>query len=174
MMEGSLEKLKCLNYEDDFVANSNNKPFGREHFAVKGSNLQFQEFLSIVSWLITVIKRDADFFKIDPIYDDPNACVNKMMLALRSLDYSAEFPVNKLKQAYGEACCHVLNFLTDEALKSRSFVFSMPKHNEMEEADEVEPEGDADDDDIEDEVEIAEDDFNTGMFSDLHQNEVSY
>ena len=94
-----------------------------------------------------------------------------MMLALRNLNYPGEYPVNKLKQAYGEACCDVLNFLTSEALESKSFIFSMPKHNEVGEPEEVETEGEADDDDIEDEVEIAEDDFNTGMFSDLHQNE---
>ena len=74
LMDGSLEKLKCLNYEDDFLANSNNKPFGREHFAIKGDNpsLQFREFVDIVSWLMTVIKRDADFFRVDSL-DDPNS-----------------------------------------------------------------------------------------------------
>lgn len=171
-MESSLEKLKCLDYEDDFLVNTNNKPFGRVHFAIKGDNpsLQFQEFLDIVQWLTTVIKRDASFLSIDK-YDDPNASVNKLMLALRNLNYPGEFPVNKIKQAYGEACCDVLNFLTDEALESRSFVFGAPKHNEPEEPEDAEPEGEADEDDIEDEVEIAEDDFNAGMFSDLHQNE---
>ena len=83
MNEDALDKLKLLNYEATFP-----RPLTRSHFALPASNasLQFQDFIDIVVYLIGRIKRDADFFKIDK-YDDPNTSVNKMMLALRSLDY---------------------------------------------------------------------------------------
>jgi hypothetical protein len=35
-------------------------------------------------------------------YDDPNTSANKLILALRNLSFSLDFPVAKLKQAHGE------------------------------------------------------------------------
>lgn len=83
MNEDFLDKLKLLNYESSFP-----RPLSRVHFSLPAPNasLQFQDFIDVVCYLIGRIKRDADFFKIDK-YDDPNTSVNKMMLALRSLDY---------------------------------------------------------------------------------------
>ena len=109
----------------------------------------------MVQYLTTKIKRDADFFRVDK-YDDPNTSVNKLMLALRNLEFAGEFPVNKLKQAHGEACCSVLNFLTDAALEAVNFSFAPPKHTDGDEPDEVEVDEDENDDDIEDEVEVEE------------------
>ena len=170
MNEDTLDKLKCLDYEKDF-----HKPLTRSHFAMPAANssLQFQDFLDLVVYLISRIKRDADFFKLDK-FDDPNTSVNKMMLALRSLDYASDFPTSKLKAAHGEAVVSVLDFLTTKALEADRFVFKMPKHNETTEADEVEPDDHAvaDDDEIEDEVEIAEED-NT-MFQDNNDENEFY
>ena len=120
-------------------------------------------------YLISRIKRDAEFFKIDK-FDDPNTSVNKMMLALRSLDFTADFPAAKLKAAHGEAVCVVLDFLTDKALESERFTFKMPKHNEAAEANEMDDGDDPaiDDDEIEDEVEAVEED--TSMFKDEEEN----
>ncbi|GMH74795.1 hypothetical protein TL16_g06558 [Triparma laevis f. inornata] len=156
MNEDFLDKLKLLNYESSFP-----RPLSRVHFSLPAPNasLQFQDFIDVVCYLIGRIKRDADFFKIDK-YDDPNTSVNKMMLALRSLDYESEFPAAKLKAAHGDAVCSVLDFLTSKALDSDRFVFKMPKHNDSIEPEEMNPDDDAlaDDDEIEDEVEIKEED----------------
>ena len=65
-MEDSLDKLKCLNYEDDYLGNSR-QPITRTHFAVAGENvsIQFQEFLDLTSYLVAKVKKDSEFFKID-------------------------------------------------------------------------------------------------------------
>jgi len=191
MNENILDKLKCLNYERDFVmaqvgfvrmlvayqgdpnppplpysklsppsnSTQNRRSFTREHFVVQADNssIQFSDFLDLVIFLVAKIKRDAYYFKIDNL-DDPNTSVNKMMMALRGLDFTAEFPAAKLKAAHGEAVCTVLDFLTDKCLESERFVFKMPKHNESTKPDEVDGDDDAviDDDEIDDEVEAIE------------------
>ncbi|GMI44830.1 hypothetical protein TrCOL_g13083 [Triparma columacea] len=171
MNENVLDKLKCLNYERDFVQAQNRRPFTREQFAIQADNnaIQFKDFESLVVFLIAKIKRDADYFKVDKL-DDPNTSVNKMMIALRGLDFNAEFPAAKLKAAYGEAVCAVLDFLTDRCLESERFVFKMPKHNEPAEPEDVDGDDDAmiDDDEIEDEVEAIEED--AAMFTEADEN----
>jgi len=79
-----------------------------------------------------------------------------MLLALRSLDYTGDFPANKLKAANGEAVTHVLDFLTDKALESSGFVWKTPKHSDANEPEEDVDGEDSDIDDIEDEIEVAE------------------
>lgn len=63
-------------------------------------------------------------------FDDPNTSTNKMMLTLRNLGFSLDFPVSKLKTGHGEAVCNVLDFLCDKALSTRGFVFASPVHEE--------------------------------------------
>ncbi len=154
-MENILDKLKCLSYSNTFTT-----PITRTHFALPGPNpsIQFQEFLDLVVWLIARIKRNADFFSIDK-YDDPNTSVNKMMLALRSLDYAAEFPAAKLKAASGEAVVEVLEFLTTKALEAENFTFDPPKRTDLADLDEL-PDDDVDDEaDIDDDIEVFEEDI---------------
>ena len=49
-----------------------------------------------------------------------------MMVALRNLNFSLAFPVNKLRLGYGDAVCDVLDFLVDVALKQRDFKWQQP------------------------------------------------
>ncbi|GMH54298.1 hypothetical protein TrRE_jg8374 [Triparma retinervis] len=46
MNENVLDKLKCLNYERDFVQAQNRRPFTREQFAIQADNnaIQFKDF----------------------------------------------------------------------------------------------------------------------------------
>ena len=71
------------------------------------------------------ISSQRDFFCRDS-YDDPNTVSNKLMLALRQLDFKSSFPSQKLKQAHGEAVCSVLEFLTDRALDAKGFKWGIP------------------------------------------------
>ncbi len=134
MWENSLEKLKILNYERDYCKKLNKKPFSRVHFVIPGVNAshQFTEFVSICSWLCTSISRKVDTFKPEE-FDDPNTIVNKLMLALRSFDFKASFPAQKLKVANGEFACMVLEFLTDKALEELRFEFAAPQHTSNDE-----------------------------------------
>jgi estrogen-related receptor beta like 1 len=131
MWEGSLEKLKILNYERDYCKKLNRKFFNRVHFAVQGSNpiIQFDDFIGICTWLISDIKKKNDLFKKEE-FDDPNIVVNKLIYALTKIDPEFRLPTpnQKLKAAYGEAVCTVLEFLTDKALGKRGFQWSNPIH----------------------------------------------
>ena len=191
-MENTLDKLKCLNYENDFLARHRHSPFGREHFALPGPNpsIQFQEFLDLTVWLIGLIKRDADAFRIDK-YDDPITSVNKLMLALRTLDFEGDFPAAKLKQAHGESVAHVLDYLTDKALSASHFTFKLPKRADAPEAEDNQGGGAAAsgggkagggvdagdglgcvDDSIDDDVDAVDDETNNnGLFADLHNED---
>lgn len=134
MCENSIEKLKILNYEQGYCRKLNKAPLHRIHFAIPGANAfhQFDDFVNIASWLCAEITGKADTFRIEQS-DDPNVIVNKLMLALRQLDFRSTFPAQKLRTPYGEPVCAVLDFLTDKALAARGFEFREPIHPANEE-----------------------------------------
>lgn len=158
MWEGSLEKLKILNYEASFLKKSHRKPFNRVHFVIPAANQshQFDDFSAICAWLCTEITLKGDTFKPEQ-FDDPNTVVNKLMLALKQLDFRSNFPAQKLKTPHGEPCCVVLEFLTDKALESRGFQWAAPVHNTVDDVEQAQGDHDEDEDVIEDDVEgVAE------------------
>eukprot|EP00752_Nemacystus_decipiens_P004581 g4181.t1 len=169
--EDALEKLKALDYEASFCKPNNLQPFSRMYFSIPGANasLQWRSFQEISSWLINLGAGNGrnDFFKVDK-YDDPNTAVNKLMLALTGMGFDLNFPANRLKQAYGEAACSVLNFLSDKALASSGFVWRRPVYAAEEAAEEAEPVDDCDMADIADEAEV-EDEEEEHDFSELHK-----
>jgi hypothetical protein len=126
-----LEKLKVLHYEAGFCTSKGKKAFSRIHFVYPGKNLsqQFDDFVDICSWLCLEISQQPNFFSRDP-YDDPNTVSNKLILALRQLEFKSSFPSQKLKLAHGEAVCTVLDFLTDKALASKGFKWGTPIYTE--------------------------------------------
>ncbi|KAH8045180.1 hypothetical protein JL722_14331 [Aureococcus anophagefferens] len=111
-------------------------------------------FLDLCSWLMAEITGDTGFFRVDK-FDDPNTSVNKLMLALRKLEFGLDFPTSKLKQAHGEAAVGVLDFLTDRCVE-KNFQWRHPEYS-----GEAEEEAAADEDadvggGIEDEIEAVE------------------
>ena len=131
MWEAALEKLKILNYEVGFCDAKGKKPFNRVHFVFPIANIsqQFDDFISLCEWLFEEITKDVGFFKRDQ-YDDPNTVANKLMLALRQVDFRLSFPAQKLRQANGENICSVIEFLCDKALESRKFKWSTPVYTD--------------------------------------------
>ena len=127
MWEASVEKLKILNYEAGYCSSKGKKPFSRIHFVFPTANPshQFDDFISICEWLFVEITADPAFFKRDQ-YDDPNTVANKLILALRQVDFRLSFPAQKLRQASGEHVCSVLDFLTNKALEAKKFKWSTP------------------------------------------------
>jgi hypothetical protein len=97
-MECVLDKLKRLNYEEYYVKLRRNKPITRHHFAMRqtcnnngGSNInvQFREYVTLVSWLLSVIygtedhpvqKFASSFYDYDPI-----TCVETIIVTLNDL-----------------------------------------------------------------------------------------
>ena len=142
-------------------------PFARTAFALPAKNpsVQFQNFLSIVEWLAFEATGDRGAFTLDK-FDDPNTSVNKMMLSLRGMGFSLDFPVGKLKTGHGEATCNVLDFLCDQALSRRGFTWAAPAHDLPAEVEEAEVDENADlGDELDDDVEVADED-DEGMFQD--------
>jgi estrogen-related receptor beta like 1 len=135
LWENSLEKLKILNYEKDYCKKYNRKYFFHSlYFSLPQSNQshQFNDFSTLCSWLISEITMKNDIFKIEQ-FDDPNTIVNKLLVALRQLDFRSNFPPSKLKIPYGEPVCTVLDFLTEKALTARGFQWGTPVHNDLDE-----------------------------------------
>lgn len=165
MWENSLEKLKILNYESGFCRKRGLKPFSRIQFVYPGKNpgTQSEEFYAICAWLFTEITRNSSTFKKDE-YDDPNTAANKLLVALRQLDFKLAIPTQKIKTPHGEAICSILEFLTDKALENSNFKFGIPIYAEPEEIGQADVEDDIDDDEIvDDAVGDADDD---AMFDD--------
>lgn len=54
-------------------------------------------------------------------YDDPNATISTILLELKSLSHSVDFPPAKLKTGAGEQCIDVVNKLCDSVLVQRDF-----------------------------------------------------
>lgn len=144
-MENLLEKLKLLDYETNFCEKKSFTQFPKTFFAIqeKNSATQFDRFLKLVSWLMTLCEHD---FTIDK-FDDPTTSVNKVMLELKNMDFDMDFPAGKLKQAHGEDVCSVLNFLADRALVRDGFSWSIassPNYADEDFADEAEVDEEAD------------------------------
>lgn len=127
MWENTLEKLKILNYEQNFCGNGKHQPLSRIHFVVpaKNQSSQFDDFIDLCSWLCTVITKNTETFRRDQ-YDDPNTITNKLLLALRQLDFKGSFPSQKLRTPHGESACMVMEFLVDKALDTKGFKFATP------------------------------------------------
>jgi estrogen-related receptor beta like 1 len=134
MWENSLEKLKIMDYENQFCKPQHRQAFNRVHFVFPGVNSshQFDDFIDICQWLSEVINRGSGGFKKEE-YDDPNTVANKLMLFLRQMDFRLSFPSSKLKTPYGEPVCSVIEFLCDKALTSRGFKWGTPVYTEADE-----------------------------------------
>jgi estrogen-related receptor beta like 1 len=155
--ELSLERLKILQYETKYINNSKTRRLlHRLSFIMPAGNAshQFDDFINISSWLFSEITGDVEFFKKDQ-YDDPNAVVTKMLLALRKLDFKGTFQPAKLKQAYGEAVCTVLEFLTESAMASKKVEWAHPQYPDAEKAEALDD--DEHGDDVADEVDAGGD-----------------
>jgi estrogen-related receptor beta like 1 len=153
MWENGLEKLKILNYEKEYCKKLNKKPFSRIHFVLPGNNpsVQFDDFIGLCSWLFTVIDRLTDVFKPEE-FDDPNTVVNKLVLALRQLDFRSAFPSQKIKVAHGEPACAVIDFLVDKALASINFQWGVPIYAVTDDVEQAEVDDEAEEDGVEEDM----------------------
>lgn len=127
-MEDVLEKLRCLNYEQQFIRHLKQRAVSRDEFILpaKNTGMQFNLYIELIKWLLSQINKEnniealVDFLNVD-VFDDPNVIGQKLMLSLRELDYDMDFPMTMLKQPNGEVATSILNFLTDRALQSQNF-----------------------------------------------------
>ncbi|OQR99027.1 Intraflagellar Transport Protein 57 [Achlya hypogyna] len=150
LMGNVLEKLRILGYDKELSKKKNFVPYTDTQFALAATNssAQWKSFVDLVVFLMKLCEQE---FVVDK-YDDPNTSVNKLILALKMMGFSLDFPATKLKQGYGEAVCAALEFICDKALAARGFNWTKPKYPKEEYAEEAEVdehlEVDADDDDV--------------------------
>ena len=129
-MENTLEKLKCLNYEELLIRKSWKKVIGSAYFLIPDSNphQQFKTFSLIVMWLLSLIKDFDESFQINQ-FDDSNTVVQNIIKELKGLNYQGNISASKLKLAYGEDIILVLDFLTDLALSKTNYMFLSESHH---------------------------------------------
>ncbi|KHN73240.1 Intraflagellar transport protein che-13 [Toxocara canis] len=135
--EDLIDKLKLLNYEEEYVSSSSShRPISR-HYFVDSTNVgeQFVLFTTLCGWLIQkAINPD---FAMPQEFDDPNATISNILSELRNKQVPVDFPPNKLKSGYGEQCLYVLDQLSDLALIGEAFTWSraQPVEEDDEEID---------------------------------------
>ena len=98
--------------------------------AGKNQSHQFEDSIDVCAWLLTEITQQSDILKREQ-YDDPTTTINKLLLALRQVDYQASFPVQKLKTPHGELVVEILEYLTDKALQKKGFSWGKPNYNSL-------------------------------------------
>jgi len=155
VMEDIAEKLKLLNYEQEFCLKQGQKPIARNYFAVPAvaAGEQFFDFSNVLSWLLSICGRN---FEAPLEDDDPNAIISNITGEIRSLGLNTDFPPSRLKAGYGDEVCYILDQLTDKALKSANFQWDRPEHLEE----------DAQEESVEEDEEEADDDIGDGVEED--------
>ncbi|KAM3721332.1 Intraflagellar transport protein [Dirofilaria immitis] len=115
------DKLKLLNYEQDYANSAASyRTLSREYF-VKTTNIgeQFFIFTTLSAWLIQ--KAIDPSFAFSQEFNDPNGIILSILDALRSKNVPISFAPNKLKTGAGEHCLYVLDKLADLALVAEQF-----------------------------------------------------
>ena len=139
IMEELLDKLKLMDYEQDFVMEMKMRPLNRHYFVVQTNpGEQFFIFSSLAAWLI---RMSGHKFDAPQEFDDPNGTIANILDHVRRLGSSIDFAPSKLKQGYGEQALFVLDILCNDALKSVKFEWKHP----------IIPSDDVNDDEIDDE-----------------------
>jgi estrogen-related receptor beta like 1 len=150
-----MSRLRVLHYIRDFCKPKGIRPFHNAYFALPSSNpsVQFDHFASLCEWVISIIRNgDRSLFSVDQ-YDDPNTIVNKLLLALRQLGFNLEFTPSKLSTASGGKTCLVLDFLTEEAMRSTQWQWQQPEYDDDQVLEEAEVDEQADLGEVEDDFE---------------------
>lgn len=141
VMSDLLDKLKLMNFEENFMRPNNMKPLTRHYFAIPTNpGEQFHAFTSLSAWLLNVIGRP---FDMPQEFDDPNATISSILEEVKRLGVAVDFPPSKLKQGCGEYVCYILDRLTEEALRSSNFQWGNPSYPEEAQEEEVIHEEDA-------------------------------
>ncbi|KAF0976416.1 hypothetical protein FDP41_004315 [Naegleria fowleri] len=159
-MERIIDKLKLLNYErrKDLFPNFCVGGLPRFYFAHQDKDHpheQFYTFMAISSWLITDVLKQDDYERPDFQVDDPNTTTQNLAFQLKKMGIPLDFPPTKLRQAFGEPACYVLDQLLTKALKDLKAKLKTPEVPEeikFHEDEDIPEEND----DIEDNEEIRE------------------
>eukprot|EP00638_Chattonella_subsalsa_P005158 CAMPEP_0117753962 /NCGR_PEP_ID=MMETSP0947-20121206/12551_1 /TAXON_ID=44440 /ORGANISM="Chattonella subsalsa, Strain CCMP2191" /LENGTH=418 /DNA_ID=CAMNT_0005572971 /DNA_START=148 /DNA_END=1404 /DNA_ORIENTATION=+ len=173
MAEKALDKLVILNYEEEFCNAKKIRKIPKVYFVLPNpkQNEQWRLFNMLCSWLCTLCTGDEEFFRLEE-YDDPNTAANKLVLALKKLDFELDVPASKLKTPYGEAPASTLDFLTDKALRAKGFVWGRPVYKEDELFDAAGGEEEEEEEVIEEDVDVEEEEDGDEIFKNIAKEQV--
>uniref|UniRef100_A0A1B6D1U8 Intraflagellar transport protein 57 homolog n=1 Tax=Clastoptera arizonana TaxID=38151 RepID=A0A1B6D1U8_9HEMI len=125
MMNELLDKLKILNYDDEFSKSLKMRPLNRFYFSLQTNpGEQFFMFTSLAAWLVRKIGLK---FEQPQEYDDPNSTIASILDATRDLGIVVDFPPNKLKQGSGKFAVYILNCLADKAMDHVKWTWKKPQ-----------------------------------------------
>lgn len=134
-MEHLMDKLKLLNYEQEFCKKLKFKPFPRHYFALPTNpGEQFYAFTNLAVWLLNACGKRLEQ---PQEYDDPNATIATIIAEGKELGIATNFPPAKLKSGAGEHVCSVLNDLAEHALEATHFSWKRPVYQDEGTQDEV-------------------------------------
>lgn len=94
-MEALLDKLKALNYDQQFCKKLKLRPLNKHYFAIQSSpGEQFYVFTSLSAWLLRVAGRNVQQPQED---DDPSATISAILDELRSFVSLSFYVHSKVK-----------------------------------------------------------------------------
>ncbi|CAF0809630.1 unnamed protein product [Didymodactylos carnosus] len=127
-MQNLYNKLKLLNYDDEYVLKWRMKPISKIHFAIQtNAGDQLHSFIALASWLF----QKAGFKYDKPSEDDDQSVLLQNIIGqFRKMGYEISFGANKLRSGSGESVIYILNRLADEAMKKANFTWRQPEKPE--------------------------------------------
>uniref|UniRef100_A0A0N5CH10 Intraflagellar transport protein 57 homolog n=1 Tax=Strongyloides papillosus TaxID=174720 RepID=A0A0N5CH10_STREA len=122
--EELLDKLKILEYENEFVRTNSSFKRIHKYYFVKSTNTgeQFFLFTNMAAWLIQ--KSGENSFEMPQEFDDPNITIGRILSQLKKFGITETFQTSKLKSGSGEMVIQILDLLSDFALNKISFNWS--------------------------------------------------
>uniref|UniRef100_A0A0K0ESW1 Col_cuticle_N domain-containing protein n=1 Tax=Strongyloides stercoralis TaxID=6248 RepID=A0A0K0ESW1_STRER len=123
--EELLDKLKILQYENEFVKKDSSFKRIHKYYFVKSTNTgeQFYLFTNLAAWLIQ--KGGENNFEMPQEFDDPNITLGRILSHIKMLGITETFLLTKLKSGSGEMVIQLLDLLSDFALTKQSFNWSV-------------------------------------------------
>ncbi|KAL9646471.1 hypothetical protein ABK040_006467 [Willaertia magna] len=131
-MEKIIDKLKLLNYERkrELIPKIGFGAIPKFYFAHHDKDHphdQFHTFISLTNWLIVDLLKQQDYEKPDVQIEDPNTIVTNLVFQLKKMGIPIDFSPAKLRQAYGESVCYVLDQLLNRSLKECKVKLRVPQ-----------------------------------------------
>ncbi|XP_066907698.1 intraflagellar transport protein 57 homolog [Halyomorpha halys] len=124
MMENLIDKLKLLDYEEEFIKVLKMRPLNRHYFALQSNpGEQFFMFAALSAWLI---RKCGISLKQPEEDDDPNSTIASILDGLRNLGIPVDFSPNKLKKGSGFYALQCLNSLVEKAFTVKNITFKRP------------------------------------------------
>ncbi|CAG9467677.1 unnamed protein product [Pedinophyceae sp. YPF-701] len=129
LMEGIVEKLKLLQYEQTFC--KTRKPawpaLSRGFFALPGSREAVQPFYYFVYLAGWLLREGGHQYESPAQFEDPNVLISGLLSALRKAGFNTgQLSASKLRSGVGDAVCGVLDALVDHTLEVKGFKFQPP------------------------------------------------